>query len=190
MTATSAPFGLRPARHANGGEIRYEALQGGIATGYASNIATGDLVKAVTAGGIQLAAAGDTSNVGVFAGCQYVDAAGNVRDSAYWPGGTTATGIIAYAWMDPAIIYNIQANGSLAATAVWDEADIVVGTANTLTGQSATTISTSLAGAGNSAQLRIRGLAKYVNNDWGDAYTVVEAQINETLGVVPNTNAI
>mgnify|MGYP003335458810 CR=1 FL=1 len=51
---------------------------------------------------------------------------------------------------------------------------------STTTGLSQCTLSTTLVGAGNSAQMLIRDLAPYPDNAWGDSYTVVRVTINES----------
>ena len=66
MSATSAPFGLRPAFHPSGLD-RAQALANGIVSGYGSAILKGQPVKYVTGGVIEPAAAGDAF-VGAFAG--------------------------------------------------------------------------------------------------------------------------
>ena len=84
--------------------------------------------------------------------------------------------MIAYIIDDPNQKYKIQANGSLAQTSVGDEADFV----NPGSGSgvwSTAQISTTLAGAGNQAQLRILGLATDVTTAWGDNYTDVVVEI-------------
>jgi len=42
------------------------------------------------------------------------------------------------------------------------------------------TLSTTLVGSGNSAQMRIVDLAPYPDNAWGDTYTIVRVTINES----------
>jgi hypothetical protein len=58
MSATNAPFGLRPAFHPTGLD-RAQALAGGIATTYNTGILKGQPVKYDTNGNIVVAAAGD-----------------------------------------------------------------------------------------------------------------------------------
>lgn len=190
MSATSAPFGLRPAFHPSGLD-RAVALTDGIASAYGSDILKGQPVKLDTGGTIVPAAAGDAF-LGAFAGVEWTDTTGRRRVSNYWPASTAyQTGsCIAYFYNDPQIVYEVQAAGSLAATSVGDQADLSNTTAgSTTTGLSAATLSTSLAGAGNSAQMRIVGLAPYPGNNWGDAYTIVRVQINESQ-VNASVNAI
>jgi hypothetical protein len=77
-------------------------------------------------------------------------------------------------------VYEIQADGSVAQSAIGDEADLSNTTAGSnVTGLSQATISSTLVGAGNSGQMRIVDLAPYPDNAWGDAYTIVRATINE-----------
>lgn len=178
MSATSAPFGLRPAFHPSGLD-RAQALAGGIVSGYASNILKGQPVKYDTNGTIVPAAAGDAF-VGAFAGVEFTDTTGRRRVSNYWPASTAyQTGsCVAYFYNDPNIVYEIQADGSLAQSSIGDEADLSNETAgSTTTGLSQATLSTSLIGANGEAQMRIVDLAPYPDNAWGDTYVIVRATI-------------
>ena len=180
MSATNAPFGLRPAFHPSGLD-RAQALANGIVSAFASNILKGQPVKQVTAGVIEPAAAGDAF-LGAFAGVEWTDTTGRRRVSNYWPANTAyQTGsCVAYFYADPNIVYEIQADGSLAQTSIGDEADLSATTAgSTTTGLSQCTLSTTLVGAGNSAQMRIVNLAPYPDNAWGDSFTIVQATIAE-----------
>lgn len=180
MSSTNAPFGLRPAFHPSGLD-RAQALAGGIASAYGSSILKGQPVKYVTGGTIQPAAAGDAF-VGAFSGVEWTDTTGRRRVSNYWPANTAyQTGsCVAYFYADQNIVYEIQADGSLAQSSIGDEADLSNTTAgSTTTGLSQCTLSTTLAGAGNSAQMRIIDLAPLVDNAWGDSYTVVRCNISE-----------
>lgn len=190
MSSTNAPFGLRPAFHPTGFD-RAVALPDGIASAYGTDILKGQPVKLDTSGTIVVAAAGD-SFLGAFAGVEWTDTTGRRRVSNYWPASTAyQTGsCVAYFYRDPQIVYEIQAAGSLAATSVGDMADLSNTTAgSTTTGLSQCTLSTTLAGAGNSAQMQILGLAPYPDNAWGDSYTIVQVRINESQ-LQATTNAI
>jgi len=180
MSATSAPFGMRPAFHPSGLD-RARAYFNGIVSGYASDILKGQPVKLVTAGVVEPAASGDPF-IGAFDGVEWTDTTGRRRVSNYWPASTAyQTGsCIAYFYADPNIVYEIQADGSLAQTSIGDEADLSNTTdGSTTTGLSQATLSTTLVGAGNSAQMRIVDLAPYPDNAWGDSYTIVRATISE-----------
>lgn len=181
MSSTNAPFGLRPAYHPSGLD-RATVLVDGILSGYSTAILKGQPVKMDTSGQIQVAAAGDAF-LGAFDGVEWTDTTGRRRVSNYWPASTAyQTGSCnAYFYTDPNIVYEIQAAGSLAQTSVGDMADLSNTTAgSTTTGLSQCTLSTTLVGAGNSAQMRIINLAPYADNAWGDSYTVVRVTINES----------
>ena len=178
MSSTNAPFGMRPAFHPSGLD-RASALADGIASAYSTAILKGQPVKMDTSGTIVVAAAGDAF-LGCFSGVEWTDTTGRRRVSNNWPASTAyQTGsCIAYFYNDPNIVYEIQAAGSLAQTSIGDEADLSNTTAgSTTTGLSACTLSTTLAGSGTSAQMRILNLAPYPDNAWGDSYTIVRANI-------------
>jgi hypothetical protein len=172
---------MRPAFHPSGLD-RAQALADGILSGYTSDILKGQPVKLNSSGQLNVAAAGDAFQ-GAFAGVEWTDSTGRRRVSNYWPANTTyVTGsCVAYFYNDPNIVYEIQAAGSLAQTSIGDMADLSNTTAgSTTTGLSQCTLSTSLVGAGNSAQMLIRDIAPYPDNAWGDAYTIVRVTINES----------
>ena len=181
MSSTNAPFGLRPAFHPSGLD-RAQALANGIASAYNTDILKGQPVKLNTSGNIVVAAAGDSFQ-GAFAGVEWTDVTGRRRVSNFWPANTAyQTGsCVAYFYNDPNIVYEIQADGSLAQTAVGDQADLSNTTAgSTTTGLSQCTLSTTLAGVGNTAQMIIRDLAPYPDNAWGDSFTVVRVTVNKS----------
>tara|TARA_R110000822_G_scaffold55754_3_gene141395 strand:- start:147 stop:719 length:573 start_codon:yes stop_codon:yes gene_type:complete len=181
MSATNAPFGLRPAFHPSGLD-RAQALAGGIASAYSSDILKGQGVKLNSSGNIVIVAAGDSMQ-GAFAGVEWTDTTGRRRVSNYWPASTSyQTGsCVAYFYNDPQIVYEIQADGSLAQTAIGDQADLSnVAAGSNVTGLSQCTLSSSLVGASSTATFKIVDLAPYADNAWGDAYTVVRVQLNES----------
>jgi hypothetical protein len=181
MSATAAPFGLRPSWHLTGGVIRPVATT--ITSTYGTNIFQGSPVGYIADGSIAMAAAGGTAVAGAsgaFQGVEYTETGGRRRVSNFWPASTTATDIVAYITNDPNIVYEIQANGAVAQTAVGAQYDWSAnGTSNgsTSTGISSVSLDTG-AGAAN-AGLRVLGLAPYVDNVWGDAYTIVYVQLSE-----------
>jgi len=178
MSATSAPFGLRPAFHPSGLD-RAQALANGIVSAYATDILKGQPVKYVTGGTIEPVTSTEAF-VGAFDGVEWTDTTGRRRVSNYWPASTAyQTGsCVAYFYNDPNIVYEIQADGAVAQSAIGDEANFSNLTAgSTTTGLSQCTLSATLAGANNSAQMRIVDLAPYPGNDWGDSYTIVRATV-------------
>ncbi len=180
MSATSAPFGLRPAFHPSGLD-RAQALANGIVSAYANDILKGQPVKYVTGGTIEEVTSTEAF-VGAFAGVEWTDTTGRRRVSNYWPALTAyQTGsCVAYFYNDPNIVYEIQADGAVAQSSIGDEANFSNLTAgSTTTGLSQCTMSATLAGANNVGQVRIVDLAPYPGNDWGDAFTIVRVTVAE-----------
>ena len=112
MANKDAAFGLRPSRMMggapfSGGQSRYR-----IASGYSTKIFQGDLVKQVTGGGIERAAASSTVPVvGVFNGVQYTDpTTGEQVFANHYPGSISASDIIAFIVDDPNVVFEIQAD--------------------------------------------------------------------------------
>mgnify|MGYP003131575622 FL=1 len=112
MANKDAAFGLRPSRMMggapfSGGQSRYR-----IASGYSTKIFQGDLVKQVTGGGIERAAASSTVPVvGVFNGVQYTDpTTGEQVFKNHYPGSISASDIIAFIVDDPNVVFEIQAD--------------------------------------------------------------------------------
>jgi len=180
---------MRPAFHPSGLDraqalangIQAVSTSGNVSAGYASNILKGQPVKMNTAGYIEVAGTGDPF-LGAFAGVEWTDATGRRRVSNYWPANESfqVGSVVAYFYSDPAIVYEIQAAGSLAQTSIGDEFDITNETAgSTTTGLSQATLGTSAAGSGSAKQMRVVDLAPYPDNAWGDNFTIVRAIISE-----------
>ena len=180
MSTISQPFGLRPA-YSPSGVVRPTAYA--IATGYSSNILQNQPVKIGTDGNIQAAAIGDRF-IGTFQGVEFTDSDGRRRVSNKWTASTAATDIVAYVTLDPTIVYEIQANGSIAVTDIGKQADFTTITAgSTVTGLSALMLDTATLTDTGNASLRIIDIAPGPDNAFGDSYTVVQVQISEHQNV-------
>lgn len=187
MSSTSAPFGFRPSFH-NSGQIRPKAYT--IASGYAANVFAGDPVKLVDAGTVQLGTSDGTrsgtvdgiSLLGIFAGCEYLDASGKPVISPFWPASTTATEVTAWVYDDPETLFDVEyANpsaGTTVQTAVGEECDWTVASpgGSTSTGLSNTKLTAIQATSG---QFQITGFARNVNDSLTDAYVTATVRINE-----------
>lgn len=190
MSSTNAPFGLRPSFHPSGLD-RAVALPNGIASGYSTGILKGQPVALNTNGNIVAATAGSAFQ-GAFAGHEYTDLSGRRQISNQWIANLAyqAGSEVTYYYSDPNIVYDIQADGSVAQSAIGDQANFTnIAAGSTTTGLSQCTISSSLVGAGNVGDLRIIGLTPAVDNAWGDAYTVVQVQVSRSQ-YVATVNAI
>ena len=190
MSATSAPFGLRPAFHPSGLD-RAQALAGGIASGYSSDILKGQAVMYVAAtGNIQPVTATSDALSGAFAGVEWTDTTGRRRVSNYWPANTAyQTGsCVAYFYNDPNIVYEIQADGSVAQTSIGADANLSnFASGSNVTGLSQATLNHTTLSTGTQGQVQVLDIAPYPGNDWGDAYTIVRVQIakRQIAAVVP-----
>jgi hypothetical protein len=178
MSSTSTPFGLRPIYSPMGIPRPYS---GQIKSGYAADIFQFQPVRYGLSGdsgtveGYVVPSAAGEAIIGTFMGVEWVDATGRQRVSNYWPNGTTGTNIIAYYTTDYTIVYEIQGNATLNIANIGNQYNINGVTGNTTTGLSSAQLDVS-SGTTN-AQLRVIGLSNYVNNAWGDSYTIVQVQI-------------
>lgn len=180
MSTVSQPFGLRPS-YSPSGALRPTAYS--ILTGYAANILQSQPVKIGTDGTVQAAAIGDRF-IGTFQGVEFTDSDGRRRVSNKWTASQAATDIVAYVTLDPTIVYEIQANGSIAVTDIGSQADFTAITAgSTVTGLSALMLDTGTLTTSGNASLRIIDIAPGPDNAFGDAYTIVQVQIAEHQNV-------
>ncbi len=164
MGNTNGPIGLKPVRVEGGGQITLEERS--IASGYNTNIFTGDPVEETGTGtNVAVAAGGNVDNYGVFVGCRYVDPQGKQVHSPYWPANQVATEIVALVARDPRILYEVQCDtlavGDVGLLADWDD-----GAGNVKTGRSGRSLVASTAAlTGKSA--KILGLVPRPDNAYG-----------------------
>ena len=122
MSLTATPYGLRPIKRVDGlpyaGAIQEFEIN---PAGAAANIFNGSLVSLDTNGYIGLtataggdAAAGALLAIGIFVGCEFINAQGQLMFSQYYPGGYVApagTKIKAKVVSDPNVLFQGQLNG-------------------------------------------------------------------------------
>lgn len=176
MSTTSQPFGLRPA-FSPSGALRPTAYS--ILSGFSVGILQNQPVKIGTNGTIEAAAIGERF-IGTFQGVEFTDTDGRRRVSNKWTASLAATEIVAYVTLDPAIVYEIQANGPIAVTDIGSQADFTTITAgSTVTGLSALMLDQATLTTSGNASLRIIGLSPGPDNAFGDNFTIVEVQVSE-----------
>ena len=135
MANQDAAFGFRPTRSLVGGQIRTEEYK--IANNYNTAIYTGQVVAAVTAGGVEAATVGDDQQVGVFGGVFYTDPTTSKPTwNAYFPADTAAADIVATIYMDPTIVFEAQHDGTGTAALNFASGNFVGTSGSTATGQS------------------------------------------------------
>lgn len=143
MTTTAAPFGFSPSRKRGMNPNAIGTNEYPIASGYAANIFTGDLVR-INAGNLQTVT--DTNEVvqGVFMGCRYVEN-GEQKFKSFFPSGTSTTDAFGIVCDDPNQVFEVQADASVTAGDLFGSQNfgVVLGAGSTFTGKSGHTIDAS-----------------------------------------------
>lgn len=189
MSATATPYGLRPINMVGGRPFSGATRQIKIASGYATNIFYGDPVAIATDGTlvkVTTTGADATPNnfpagvVGVFLGCAYTENTGlrYFLTRQNWVAGTSANDAMAYVSADPDMLFQIQANGSLAQTALGGNIAIVQTAGDSVTGMSRITANTATLGTSTFLPFRIVDFVQSTTSQPGDAFTDVIVKFN------------
>lgn len=201
MSATATPYGFKPVNEIGGLPYAGSTRQIKIASGYASNIYYGQVVSIVAAGTIQVVTTnGDNSTpfpagtIGVFVGCTYTNpSTKQLTFAQYWPTGTVASDAMAYVVDDYNTLFQVQADGSLAQTALGSNAILAAvqstSTGSTTTGNSNTALSASVATTSGYA-FRIVDFVESTTSTVGDAYTDVLVKFNPVAHSYNNPTGI
>lgn len=120
MTSIATPFGLRPVGKLDQGSLE-PVRHFPIASGYATNIAAGDVVHLVDNTNVVTiekqagtGSGGAIDMLGIFVGCTYTDPTlGYVLHSTMWPASTVAADAMAYVVCDPDVLFEIQASAAI-----------------------------------------------------------------------------
>ena len=193
MAATASPYGLRPINRIDGmpyaGATQTFLID---PAGEATNIFYGQVVIIGADGylAISTATGADitTNNlggsgigaIGVFVGCQYVNAQGQVINSQYYPSGTTGV-VTAKVITDPSVAFQAQLNGSGAQTVLGTNTFFAAvqstSTGSTTTGNSTSALDSTV--QTTAAAFRIVGFVEVQGfSAIGDAYTDVLVKFN------------
>jgi len=197
MSATYTPFGLKPVYHPSG-IIRSLNYTGAYDTGVVFYSGTPVVLdEATTAGVSTLTVSGNTPVsgkrlAGVFGGVEYTDASGRRTVSKWFgPALGTATDVVMWIFMDPEIVYEAQANGSIANTQVGQSFNFTAVTSGQIIGNGG--LGTSTAGidptavaVGTQGQVQVVGLGREITNAWGDAKTIIQVKIANDTFVAAN----
>jgi hypothetical protein len=183
MANIDKAFGLRPLGNlsATGAQKQFGYE---IADNQAGAIFQGDLVTVFDGFLVQFDPATHTAAVGVFNGCNYVDpTTGKPTFSNYYPGSVNITQgkIIADVIDDPHQLFTIQADEDVVQADVGKNADVVVGTGNTVTGVSSMELDSSTVANTAALNLKIVGFLNTPANEVGENNVVVVVKINEHL---------
>jgi hypothetical protein len=216
MASTYQPFGLKPAYHPSGLDRAVpfagtNSFQAATDNSYSApySLSSGQAfyqyqpVGLNSSGQLTIAATAASSSpvYGVFDGVEFTDSQGR-RSVAKWASKTTldaSTQIVFWIFQDPALVYEAQVNGSVAASAIGSEFNFdatntpAVGYSigNGGAGFSQAALAASPVASGSQGQVRVVGLGRETafpagqTNAWGDAYTIVQVIIANNSFVAP-----
>ena len=220
MSTTLKPFGLKPSFHPSGLD-RSTPFAGtnSYVTGtpnYSANysLSTGQAfyqftpVAVNSSGALTLAGASGTRFLGSFDGVEFTDSQGR-RSVSKWASKATldaSTEIVFWIFSDPQLVYEIQAEGTVANTAIGKEFDFSTTAGYSVTGGfsignggagfSTTALANTAVTAGTGqGQVKVVGLGREVAyptgelNAWGDTNTIVQVQIANSQLVAPSVSA-
>ncbi len=190
MATTASPYGLRPINRVDG--MPYAGATDTFLidpAGEATNIFYGQVVIIGADGYIALSTATGaditTNNlggsgvgaIGVFVGCEYINAQGQVLNAQYYPSGTSNGGEIkAKVITDPSVAFQAQLDGSGAQTVLGNNT-FFAAAQSTSTGSTATGNSTSALDATVQTAAAAFRIVDFVSEP-GDAFTDVLVKFN------------
>ena len=188
MAATASPYGLRAVNHLGGTPYAGSTRMYPIASGTAINIYYGSVVNVLGTGFLTAnltvgtaAAPFVAGTVGVFVGCTYTDPGSNqVVFRQNWPTGTVTADAVAYVIDDPAVIFQVQANGAVTAAALGSCCSILAqttATGNLTSGNSTTAVNAATLSVTQDA-FKIVDFVDSPTSTVGDAFTDLLVKFN------------
>ena len=188
MAAVAAPYGLRAVNHLGGTPYAGSTRMYPIASGLATNIYYGNVVNVLGSGFLTQSRTVGTAaapfvagTVGIFVGCTFTDPiSGNVTFRQNWPTGTVTADALAYVVDDPAAIFQVQANATVAAAALGSCCSIIAQattTGNLLSGNSVTPVNAATLSVNQDA-FKIVGFVDSPTSTVGDAFTDLLVKFN------------
>lgn len=180
MATTAAPYGARPVDTLGATGFVNKIRQIKIASGYGTAIFYGDFVKLVNTGTVEKDTGTTTlTPVGIFVGCFYTDPNSNQPTySQYWPASTVASDAVAYVIDDPSVVFQMQADDTLAQTALGNNAAVVQTAGSASIGNSKNALDADSIDTTNTLPVRILGFVDGPDSAVGDAYTDVLCKFN------------
>lgn len=191
MATIASPYGLVPVRKADG--TPYAGARDAFLidpAGVAERIGYGSIVILAN-GYVKLSlktgsASGDTNNfggtadngaLGVFVGCEYINAEGQLIFSQFYPENTVNA--TAYVVTDPGVTFQAQANGALAQATLGQNVPVIAQTATGSVSNTTGKSNLALGAAADGAKgLKIVGFSTRGTSEIGDAYTDVLVKFN------------
>ena len=201
MATTATPYGFKPLNHVGGTPYAGAVRHIKIASGFGTNIFNGSIVNIVAAGTIEvvtdLGSNGDqfpAGVIGVFVGCTYTDPTSkNKTFSNHWPTGTVASDAMAYVVDDPQVLFQVQADATVAQTALGANAPLAAvqstSTGDTTTGNSTTALDADEVTTATVA-FRIVDFVESPDSTVGDAFTDLIVKFNAGQHSYENSTGI
>ena len=207
MASTASPYGLRAVNELGGlpyaGSTRSFLID---PAGYNTNIYNGSIVTINTNGYLNIVTTnGDNSTpfpagtIGVFVGCTYTNAQGQIIYSQYYPANTASvqgSAITAYVIDDDRAVFQVQSAGTVAQAAlganVYLNAVQSTSTGSTTTGNSNTAVVAGSSAATTSGYaFRVVGFANVPGfSTVGDAFTDILVKFNPGAHSYSNATGI
>ena len=200
MASTASPYGFRAVNELGGlpyaGSTRSFPIN---PAGYNTNIFNGSLVYVAASGYLQIATStgadattngfptgtANTGCVGVFVGCTYTNAQGQIIYSQYYPANTASvqgSTITAYVVDDDRAVFQVQASGTVTFAALgintFLSAVQSTSTGSTTTGNSTTAVVLESSMVATTAAFRVIGFVNNAQSQPGDAYTDILVKFN------------
>lgn len=219
MSTAFQPFGLKPAYHPSGLDravpfVGTNSYSNGVSYSANYSLSAGQSffqytpVAITTTGQLTLAnqAAASGKVYGSFDGVEYTNSDGRraVAKSISLVALAASTQVIFWIFADPALVYEIQVNGSATTSAVGTEYNFDTTAGSTVSdgytigiggsGFSTTALLATAVGTGVQGQVRVVGLGREAaypagnTNAWGDAFTIVQVQISNNAFAAPSVS--
>ena len=201
MATTATPYGFKPLNHVGGTPYAGAVRHIKIASGFGTNIFNGSIVNIVAAGTIEVVTdIGSNADqfpagvIGVFVGCTYTDPTSkNKTFSNHWPTGTVASDAMAYVVDDPQVLFQVQADATVAQTALGANAPLAA-VQSTSTGDTTTGVSTTALDADEvttaTVAFRIVDFVESPDSTVGDAFTDLIVKFNAGQHSYENSTGI
>ena len=191
MSTTASPYGLVPVKRADG--MPYAGAQDAfkiIPAGIARNMGYGSIVF-LNAGYVELSTdtgsanngnnfggAQDVGAIGVFVGCEYINAQGQLIFSQSYPSGTANA--TAYVVTDPSVTFQAQSVAAITQVELGHNVSLSAGpnaltSINTTTGKSTMAVSDS---GTATAAFKVVGFSTKAGSEVGDAKTDILVKFN------------
>jgi len=180
MSTIATPYGFKPQGNVISAAYNQKTRLMKIASGYATNVFYGDALLPVNDGTVAKDTGTTTMTpIGIFLGCSYTNPTNLQKTfSQFWPASTVASDAVAYVFDDPEGIFQIQADGSIAQTALFANAAVVQTAGSTANGVSRVALQASSVNTTNTLPLRIIGFVDGPTSTVGDAFTDVLVKWN------------